>query len=220
MRFSTSGHKPLCFAHIIFLVILTMFPLMSNAINDSSLPTTVNEERLDLSGADKDNFVVWYVNINSTGIHNGQSWETAFIDIQSAVDTAYSNGGGEVWVAQGTYSVNEAKSGIGRYVFDKTIYDAIAWNIDFGEDKENTGIIPVEFEPDNEPNPPVLTMKPGVHLFGGFTGVETIRSEARPASNPTILDGENVRRCDRRRECDPSRLSFVQGASKTRCGNL
>jgi len=46
-----------------------------------------------------------YVNKgNTAGPWNGRSWATAFRDIQSAVDTAKTDGGGEVWIQAGTYT--------------------------------------------------------------------------------------------------------------------
>ena len=45
-----------------------------------------------------------YVNkSNSTGPWDGRSWGTAFRDIQSGVNTALADGGGEVWVKGGVY---------------------------------------------------------------------------------------------------------------------
>jgi len=42
---------------------------------------------------------------------------------------------------------------------------------------------------------PVLTMKPGVHIYGGFSGAETSRDQRDWNANVTIIDGENTRRC-------------------------
>ena len=41
---------------------------------------------------------------NSDGPWDGTTWATAFQDIQSAVNAAATNGGGEVWVASGVYA--------------------------------------------------------------------------------------------------------------------
>ena len=38
------------------------------------------------------------------GDHGGQTWDTAYNAIQEAVDAASAAGGGEVWVAEGTYT--------------------------------------------------------------------------------------------------------------------
>ncbi|MBI4556316.1 MAG: hypothetical protein HY706_01915 [Candidatus Hydrogenedentes bacterium] len=47
---------------------------------------------------------VRYVDVdNATGVEDGLSWATAFRAIQTAIDAVYSGGGGEAWVAEGTY---------------------------------------------------------------------------------------------------------------------
>ncbi len=47
---------------------------------------------------------VWYVDRdNESGVEDGASWDTAYTTIQPAIDAAHSAGGGEVWVAEGTY---------------------------------------------------------------------------------------------------------------------
>lgn len=94
---------------------------------------------------------VFHVNAASTApIPDGRSWDTAFRGIQSGVDAASADGGGEVWVAGGTYT-------------DLTT--------------------------------PVLTMKWGVGLYGGFGGGETARDQRNWVSHPTLIDGENARQC-------------------------
>ena len=42
---------------------------------------------------------------------------------------------------------------------------------------------------------PVLTMRPGVFLYGGFSGTETERSQRDWAKNVTTINGEDGRRC-------------------------
>ena len=46
----------------------------------------------------------FYVDKDATGANNGTSWDNAFTVIQPAIDAAFTAGGGEVWVAEGTYS--------------------------------------------------------------------------------------------------------------------
>lgn len=41
----------------------------------------------------------------------------------------------------------------------------------------------------------VLTLKAGVAVYGGFSGVETERAQRDWRANATIIDGENARRC-------------------------
>jgi len=48
----------------------------------------------------------FYVDCDATGANNGSSWANAFTAIQPAIDAASLRGGGEVWVAEGTYGEN------------------------------------------------------------------------------------------------------------------
>ena len=45
----------------------------------------------------------YYVVPNGAGSKNGTSWANAYADVQTAIDAAESAGGGEVWIAKGTY---------------------------------------------------------------------------------------------------------------------
>jgi predicted outer membrane repeat protein len=52
-----------------------------------------------------------YVDIsNASGNEDGTSWATAFTKVQSGIEAAFSNGGGEVWVAEGVYSETRSSS--------------------------------------------------------------------------------------------------------------
>jgi hypothetical protein len=51
---------------------------------------------------------IWYVDKDNGGTQDGASWTTAFDTIQEGIDAAFAAGGGEVWVAEGTY--NEART--------------------------------------------------------------------------------------------------------------
>ncbi|MBN2681332.1 MAG: T9SS type A sorting domain-containing protein [Bacteroidales bacterium] len=52
-----------------------------------------------------------YVNIsNTSGTYDGNSWATAYNNIQDGIDHAFSAGGAEVWVAQGTYYIYESST--------------------------------------------------------------------------------------------------------------
>lgn len=46
---------------------------------------------------------IWYADRDAPPGGDGTSWATAFDEIQPAIDTASSDGGGEVWVAEGIY---------------------------------------------------------------------------------------------------------------------
>lgn len=65
---------------------------------------------------------VWYVNNSATGGNTGQSWTSAFVDLQAALASAQP--GDQVWVAQGTYKPTDStvrtisfvlKDGVGVY---------------------------------------------------------------------------------------------------------
>jgi predicted outer membrane repeat protein len=47
---------------------------------------------------------IWYVDIDHSGPGDGMGWATAFTSIQTGIDAAFSDGGGEVWVAEGSYA--------------------------------------------------------------------------------------------------------------------
>ncbi|MBP3358192.1 MAG: hypothetical protein J6K91_04700, partial [Opitutales bacterium] len=49
------------------------------------------------------NGATYYVVPNGAGSKNGTSWANAYADVQTAIDSASSAGGGEVWIAKGTY---------------------------------------------------------------------------------------------------------------------
>ncbi|WP_321298916.1 MBG domain-containing protein [Marinifilum fragile] len=52
-----------------------------------------------------------YVTQNGAGDQSGSSWENAMKDIQTAINQVAENGGGEVWVAKGTYYPTEQYDG-------------------------------------------------------------------------------------------------------------
>jgi hypothetical protein len=80
---------------------------------------------------------ILYVDAASTsGSPDGQSWATAFQDIQSAVDAASRRGGGELWVAEGTYTstddqvvlMQESVALYGGFSGHETLRDERDWN--------------------------------------------------------------------------------------------
>jgi hypothetical protein len=46
---------------------------------------------------------VVYVDIDNTGAQDGTSWATAYTTLQAGIDDAFGQGGGQVWVAEGSY---------------------------------------------------------------------------------------------------------------------
>ena len=50
----------------------------------------------------------YYVVPGGAGSKNGTSWANAYADVQTAIDSASSSGGGEVWIAKGTYKHGSA----------------------------------------------------------------------------------------------------------------
>lgn len=101
---------------------------------------------------------VWFVDRDSlSGTPDGLTWATAFTALQPAIDAAYAGGGGEVWVAEGSYDEVRLSPNIGG---------------------ENTG---------------TLLMREGVHLYGGFSGIETQLSERNWQLHQTIIEGARSR---------------------------
>lgn len=101
-------------------------------------------------GADESNGATWpdlpairYVRTSGDDQLDGQSWATAKKTVQSGVSAAWAAGGGEVWVAEGTYAEH-------------------------------------------------LILYGWVHLYGGFTGTETLRTQRDPKAHLTVIDGSEV----------------------------
>lgn len=60
---------------------------------------------------------VWYVNADNTSeTVDGTSWSSAYKEIQPAIDSAFMDGGGEVWVSRGTYDETRASADGGALV--------------------------------------------------------------------------------------------------------
>ena len=52
--------------------------------------------------------VIIYVDCNAiSSSKDGKSWSTAFTDIEPGIVAAEKEGGGEVWVAEGVYEIDE-----------------------------------------------------------------------------------------------------------------
>ena len=74
-------------AHRGAIIALTAFLLLFHPLSTLAAATTIRY-------VDKD---------NTSDTETGLTWDTAFTTIQPAIDAAYNAGGGEVWVAEGTY---------------------------------------------------------------------------------------------------------------------
>ncbi|HEY3268261.1 MAG TPA: choice-of-anchor Q domain-containing protein [Armatimonadota bacterium] len=106
-----------------------------------------------------------YVDQRAQGpVHDGLSWATAFPTVQEGCFVAGAGGGGEVWVAAGTYVE-------GRIVYP---------GLDSISDHLYTGFDLVQG----------IVVYPGVALYGGFAGDETQRAQRDWQANATILDGD------------------------------
>ncbi len=109
---------------------------------------------------------VWYVDKdNTSGSENGLSWATAFSTIQPAIDAAYDDGGGEVWVAEGLYDE------LRQSPIDVYPYSEDEWLVDTGS----------------------LLMREQVDLYGGFEGIEAERALRDWGRQATVIDGSAAR---------------------------
>ncbi len=68
---------------------------------------------------------------NTSGIEDGVSWATAFTTIQEGIDAAASNGGVDVWVAQGSYTGNGRTVKIGGENTENVI-ELLEWTYLYG----------------------------------------------------------------------------------------
>lgn len=124
---------------------------------------------LFVAGTAKANTI--FVNVNNLNpIQDGTSWSTAFVDLQTALDTAEGLGGhNDIWVAQGAY-------------FPSKIYSPSG--VTGGFYAQNTGASGSALDPlitFNIPN--------HVSIFGGFNGTETSFKQRDPNKFHTVLSG-------------------------------
>ena len=119
------------------------------------------EERIVLDAAAA---AVIYVNAHATGsVHNGDSWATAYTNLQSALTEAATENSHpvQIWIAQGTYTPSQ-------------IYTPTGF----------VGTPTANMDTFNLPN--------NVELIGGFAGNEKSILQANPSLHPTILSGLNT----------------------------
>jgi hypothetical protein len=123
-----------------------------------------------LAAAAKLSSATYFVSTTGDDLNDGLSWTTAFGSVQKGINEANSDGGGEVWVAQGTYYPT-------GYISDAE-----------GQRDATDGDYYKSF-----------SMYAGVDVYGGFFGDEATK-EARQKNSadaweftyPTILDGQNT----------------------------
>jgi hypothetical protein len=104
-----------------------------------------------------------YVHAGATGANDGSSWTNAYNSLQDALLHAAGSGGSvtEIWVAAGAYMPDGGFTPVG------------------GTHVPGSGDRLATFQLLN-----------GVALYGGFTGVETTRSQRDVTANETILSGD------------------------------
>ena len=78
----------------------------------------------------------WYVNANATGDGSGDSWINACKTVQTCVDKAYDAGGGDVWVAKGTYRASAANAYVLTLKSNVAIYGGFSGGEDEREDRD------------------------------------------------------------------------------------
>ena len=119
---------------------------------------------------------VFYVNgALKAASPDGKSWKTAFQNVQDGIDAAYNAGGGEVWVAAGTYTPT--------YIPVETLK-----SYDLTENADNTCSASTGDFTDEKYK--TFFLRDGVTLYGGFIGSETSLSQRDVDANTTILSGD------------------------------
>ncbi len=106
--------------------------------------------------------LVYFVDIDAAPGGDGETWETAFDNVQSGLDAAAdAEFGAQVWVAAGVYRPGPVQ----------------------GDDPE---------EGDGGGDPRLASFRPeaGVELFGGFAGDEVLLEERDIDANLTVLSGD------------------------------
>jgi hypothetical protein len=120
---------------------------------------------------------VRYVTESGAGNKNGSSWGDASADIQLMIDELEQVGGGQVWVAEGTYYP------IYHYGGTENLEPIIPPPPGTDPQYEE---IPFPFAPDKEVS---FVLKYNVEVYGGFNGSESELQERDWKQYVTILDG-------------------------------
>ncbi len=115
--------------------------------------------------------LIWYVDKNnSSGVEDGMSWETAFTSIQAGIDAAYDH----------VLATSDA--------LPADVYFDDVWVAEGVYGEERTSYLE-----GYAVNTGSIMMQPGVHLYGGFTGVESAQEERDWETHVTSLDGSIAR---------------------------
>ncbi len=114
-----------------------------------------------------------YVNLNASGSNDGSSWNNAFTDLQSAIDSATS--GEEIWVAAGTYKPGDAREDSFQLKNGVNIYGGFAGNEDSLEQRDvktNVTTLSGDIGTENDKSDnshTVVKLSSGTATLDGFT---------------------------------------------------
>lgn len=122
------------------------------AVRGETFEGCISSDTIAISG-------IYFVTEGGTG--NGRTWTNAMGDVQQAIDSAYNDGGGQVWIAEGVY-----------YPTNK--------NEEFSSQSD--------FELSDRYK--MIELKKNVKVYGGFAGMEADISERDYNINSTILSGD------------------------------
>ncbi|MDR1879132.1 MAG: hypothetical protein LBQ64_06175, partial [Bacteroidales bacterium] len=121
---------------------------------------------------------VRYVTQSGAGNRSGTSWSDASDDIQLMIDDVEQQGGGQVWVAKGTYRPSHHYGGIRNL---QLVYPSPPYPGPYYHD------IGLPFDAVREQS---FVLKKDVEVYGGFAGWESNLSQRDWIINETFLDGQ------------------------------
>ena len=128
---------------------------------------------------------IYRVKFDASGSNDGNSWENAFTDLQSAINTATS--GDEIWVAAGTYTPGTTREDSFQLKDGVTIYGAFAGtedSLDQRDIKTNVTILSGDIGTTND------------NSDNSHTVVKLSSNSTATLDGFTIQDGNNTRTDD------------------------